>query len=41
MSKLEEEEIKQTIFSASPSPLKAPGIDRVPALEWQKSWPVT
>lgn len=31
-----EEEIEQAIFSASS--LKAPGVDRIPALVWQKTW---
>lgn len=39
MPELEEEGVEQAIFS--PSSLKAPGVDRITALVWQKTWPVT
>lgn len=39
MPELGEKEVEQAIFSASS--LKAPGVDRMPALVWQKTWSVT
>ncbi len=39
MPKLEEKEVEQAIFCAGS--LKAPGVDWIPALVWQKTWSVT
>lgn len=35
---LQKEDVRAAIFKASP--LKAPGQDNIPALVWQKLWPV-
>ena len=38
MEPLKEEEVERAVFSANP--YKAPGRDGLPAIVWQKLWPV-
>lgn len=39
MTPISEEDVRRAIFASAP--LKGPGIDRLPALVWQKTWSAT
>lgn len=39
MTLINEEDVRRAIFASAP--LKDPGIDRLPALVWQKTWSAT